>query len=114
MVIGIFAKPSDAESCLTNLTEADFGKSDISVFALNKDIIDALGTFTGSLSTSTLGDLQEKFSSSSFPAETYKIYLDKIKKGYILVGITASGESVETAKEMLNDAHAENIFEQSV
>lgn len=109
MVIGLFAKPSDAEGCLTNVTEADFKPKDISVIAQEKDILDALGEFSGSLSGSTFDELPEKFASLGLSKQQYTVYLEKINKGYILIGISTRDDTTILAKEMLQDAHAENI-----
>lgn len=110
IIVSIFPKPSDAEICLTNLSEAEIPANTISVIAQDTDIIDALGKYTGLFSTVSFAELPGQLFLFGISKESSTLLLQLIKEGAVCICVESNENEVELVKEMFTDAHGQHIL----
>jgi len=103
MIIGILTQLDDAEGALNNLLEADFNSSNISVVMSNKEQAKAISDSSGVLTGTPVEGLAEALVKLGLKKDALK-YQDMVKKGGVLVVVSAEGKDEEEAvKEILRD-----------
>src|SRR5258708_33607921 len=105
MVIGLFPSPDHAAVCLSNLAEADFRPSDVSVIMKTPGAARDLAEATGRLSAVPVADLPKALIELGVPPTSAAAYRDDVMRGGVFIAVDAAGAD-DTAKEMLQDHEA--------
>jgi hypothetical protein len=108
MVIGLFPSPDHAAVCLSNLAEADFRPSNLSVIMKTTAASRALAEATGRLSGVSLDQLPNTLIGLGVPPESAAAYRDEVQRGGVFLAVDAVGAD-DVAKEMLEDHGAQSI-----
>jgi hypothetical protein len=108
MVIGLFPSPNHAAVFLSNLAEADFHPSDISIIMKTPGAAHDLAEATGRLSTVPVADLPKALIELGVPPANAVTYRDDVLRGGVFIAVAAAGAD-DTAKEMFQDHGARNV-----
>ncbi len=103
MVIGVLPNSSSAQTCLNNLAEADFKRTDVSVIMQDLKTRNAIAKDTGPLKGLALANLPTKLGQIGLSPQDAKTCVDAVMQGKVLIAIAAPKGSEQAALEMLND-----------
>lgn len=107
IIIGIIPS-SDAQTAIDNLVEAEFEESALSLIMKNnkraRTIIDDQGPLKGTTFSNAEQKLQQ-LGTANKPQD----FIKSLNDGKALIAVSAPGDSVEAAKEILQDYKAEFI-----
>ncbi len=109
MIVGILPNASTVETLLNNLSEADFKLSDVSVVMQDLKQRDAIAKDAGPLKGATPTNISNKLVQAGLSPQDAKVYTDAVAQGKVLVAMKVPPESAQAAKEMLQDASAQQI-----
>lgn len=108
MVIGLFPTADAAGMCLSNLEEADFSPKDISVVMKTKEDVERLAKTSGAWNGISTDELAARLTRAGVAPTEVNAYRDSVLHGGVFVGI-AAGDASQAAKEMLDDARAQDV-----
>jgi hypothetical protein len=107
-VIGLFANPSQAALCLSNLAEADFRPPDISLVMRTRREVEELADISGPLTGLSPGDLHDRLVRLGLSLAEAAVYRDGVLQGGVFVALSGTVPD-SVAAEMLGDAAAQGI-----
>ena len=108
MVIGLFASPSRAALCLSNLAEADFRPPDISLVMRTRREVEELANVSGPLSGLSPANLHGRLVRLGLSPAEAAVYRDGVLQGGVFIALSGTVPD-SVAAEMLGDAEAQSI-----
>jgi hypothetical protein len=109
MVVGSFPSLGDADVCLSNLLEAEFAPSTISVITPDPKESRRLENFRGPLHGLPPNEALAQLRALGLADATIASYRQTLSNGGVLVAITVSDDLNPIAGEMLNDHDAGEV-----
>lgn len=108
LVIGLLPDLDVASLCLTNLAEADFADSDISIVTQNPRDAIQIGNVGGPLAGVNAETLANRLSGYGVPSVVAEAYPKGVAEGKVFIAIRTS-DAADAAAEMLGDSRAEAV-----
>ncbi len=109
MVLGIFSKVSSAEIAISNLLEAEFAPSSLSLLTKDPNLSKKIADTSGELSSYNLVTLPTKLITLGVEKKKALLFSDRLKKGDVLLSVSGDARTEKIAAEMLTDHGAEEV-----
>jgi hypothetical protein len=109
MILAILSKPSDAESLLNNLSEADFDLKDVSVIMQDVGQRNLIAKDVGPLQGMQAAKIHDALAQAGVSQDAARRCSDAVASGKVLVAMKVDDKLQKAATEMFTDASAEII-----